>query len=56
MEILTLKTFLNAFRGKDPVRSMLLIYDTTIEQVSLFLHLGYDSNDRNIDAKIARFN
>ena len=58
MKISTAKTKVMAFRGKQPVRTKIIINDQTIEQVNHFNYLGHDigyDKDYDIDKKLAKF-
>ena len=53
MKIFTTKTKVMAFRGKEPLRTKIIINDQILEQVSLFNNLGnYIGYDRNYDIAI----
>jgi hypothetical protein len=47
-----------AFKGKDPVRSKIIINDNILKQVSNFNYLGWNLSynyNRDVQAKLARF-
>ena len=56
MKISTIKTKLMAFRGKERIRTKIMISDRILEQVSHFnyLDISYDRN-YNIDVKLCKF-
>jgi hypothetical protein len=58
MKISTEKTRVMAFRGKDPVRSKIVINERIIEQVSSFKYLGSDISylgEVDVNSKISKF-
>lgn len=57
-EISQPKTNIMAFKGKDPIRSKIVLRDTPVQQVAHFHYLGCDityEEDREIDRKITKF-
>jgi hypothetical protein len=59
MKILTDKTKVMAFKGKEHIPSKICVHDKPIEQVSSIKYLGYNisyENDIDISTKILNYN
>jgi hypothetical protein len=59
VKVSTDKTKIMVFKGKEPIRSNICVYDKPIEKVSSFKYLGYNiSHEKDVDisTKILNYN